>query len=125
MCKRLDLCGAGKCVYRHRCVPAVLSYEFVDGVDECFGRGADDVGVGRESVILVAVVFDCHVHFANVVAAFVDGLDKEFLDKHLAAYDELDCRYCRIDGTVARSACLEFFSRDVESDTCHRLDADS
>lgn len=48
---------------------------------------------------MVAVVFDSHVHFADIVAAFVDCLNKELLYKHLAADDAFDCR----DGCIYRA----------------------
>ncbi len=93
--------------------------EFVDGVDEGFGRGGDDVGVGREAVVVLAVVFHGHMDLAHVVASLVDGLDEELLDEHLPADDDLDGVDGGVDRAVARGACLKPLSGYQQADGSH------
>lgn len=76
-----------------------LMYEFVDGVDEGFDRCCDDIGIGGESVVMYTVVSNGHMHFTHVVAFFGNGLDKEFLYRHLPVYNLL----YRFDGGVDRT----------------------
>ena len=64
-------------------------YEFVDGVDEGFDRCCDDIGIGGESVVMYTVVSNGHMHFTHVVASFGNGLDQEFLYRHLPVYNLL------------------------------------
>ena len=63
-----------------------------------------------------------HVHLAQIVAAFTDGLDGEFLQCHLPADDNLECLDGGIDRTITRGCGLELLARDAQTDTGHRTD---
>ncbi len=99
----------------------VSAHEFVDGIKERFGRCCDDVRAGGETVVVGAVIFDGHMYLAYIVAAFVDGLDKELFEEHLAAYDEFNGVDGCIYRTVARRCRFEFLAGDVEADAGHRV----
>ena len=99
----------------------VSAHEFVDGIKERFGRCCDDVRVGGEAVVVCAVIFDGHMYLADIVASLIDGLDKELLKEHFAAYDEFDGVDGCIYRAVARSCRFEFLAGDVEADAGHRV----
>ena len=65
------------------------------------------------------------MHLSHIVASLVEGLDKEVLYEHLAADYLLYGADCSVYRTVARSARLEFLTRDVEPDARHRTHAHS
>ena len=50
---------------------------------------------------MLPVILYRHMHLADIVAPLVDGLDKEFLYKHLATDYHLDGVYRCIHRTVA------------------------
>ena len=94
-----------------------LMYEFVDGVDEGFDRCCDDIGIGGESVVMYTVVSNGHMHFTHVVASFGNGLDKEFLYRHLPVYNLLYRFDGGVDRTVSCRCGFEAFSGDKQSYT--------
>ncbi len=76
-------------------------YEFIDSIDKCLGGCGDNIGVGRESIVTVAVVFNCHMHLSDIIRALVDCLYKELLNKHLAMDNLLDGSNGCVDRAVA------------------------
>ena len=69
------------------------------------------------------VVLHLHVYLSHVVATLADGLNREFLQCHLAVHNLLQ----RLDGsihrTITRCTCLKLLTSDVQAKTCHRLHA--
>lgn len=66
-------------------------YKFVNSIDKCFGTRCDNVGIGREAIVTVAIVFNSHVNFTDVIAALIDCLNQEFFYGHVTANNEFDC----------------------------------
>ena len=67
------------------------------------------------------IVLHLHVHLTHVVATLADGLDGEFLQRHLTVHNLLQ----RLDGSIHRTistgTCLKLLTSDVQAKTCHRL----
>ena len=47
-------------------------YKFIDSIDKRLGGCGDNIGVGRESIVAVAVVFNRHMPFRYHFGALVD-----------------------------------------------------
>lgn len=100
--------------------------ELVDGVDEGFGGGGDDVGIGGKAVEDVALIFYLDVNLTGVITTFVDGLDEELLDGHVVIADGFfDGFEGSVDGSVTGSRFIAFDAGEVEADACHGLNAET
>ena len=66
-----------------------LSLKLIYTINIRFHRGGNDVRVGTESVVDVAVVLHLHVHLAHVVGTLADGLDGKLLQGHFTTDDGL------------------------------------
>ena len=95
----------------------LLNDKFVNRIDERFYRSGDDIGVGGKTVVGVALILDLHVHFSRVVATFINGLNQELMDRHVAVADRfLDCLDSRIHRTITGSGLIALHACYADAD---------
>lgn len=50
-----------------------LFCKFIYSIDESLGTGCHYIGVGRETMIEITLMFDSHMHLADIVATLVES----------------------------------------------------
>ena len=77
----------------------MLFSKFVYTIYVSFHRSRNYISVCSETIIDVAVILYLHVNLPDIIRPFANGLNGEFLESHLLAYDSLQS----LDGSVYRA----------------------